>query len=76
MNGAGAAVALAIPVLLTAVPLFVRRRPASRPAVFVSAGVLGVLVVISGFSIGAFYGPSAVALGVAAVLELRRPAAA
>ena len=75
-NGAGVALLLAVPVAIAAFPLVLRGHRGWRGAVWASAGLLCMFFLLTGFSIGAFYWPSVVALGVAAVLERRGPAAA
>lgn len=71
MNGPWAVVVLLIPIAVATGPLLLLRSVPWRAAVFVSAVLLSSLVVLSGFSVGVFYGPSALALGIAALLALR-----
>jgi hypothetical protein len=66
VNGGGAVAALAFPVLVALTPLLVPRRSLRIGA----AAVLGAFTFVSGFSIGLFYFPSAVAMLVAAVLSV------
>lgn len=66
VNGPGALWGLLIPPALAVVPLLVPGAQRLRAATSVSAAALVVLVVLSGFSIGVFYIPSAVAMVVAA----------
>jgi hypothetical protein len=75
-NGAGVAVLLVLPVVIATFPLLLRGHRGWRAAVWASAGVLCMFSLFTGFSIGAFYSPSVLALGVAAVFELLRPPAA
>jgi hypothetical protein len=76
VNGPWAVVVLLIPIAVATGPLLLLRRVRWRTAVFVSTVLLSILVVISGFSVGVFYAPSALALGIAALLELRSGRAA
>lgn len=64
-----AAVVLAIPPLLSASPLFVRRRRARRSITFVAATLLSGLCVLGAMTIGLLFLPSALALWAAAILD-------
>jgi hypothetical protein len=68
-QGAGVLLVLAVPVLLTLLPLLVR--PVAVAAVCTAA--LGLLVVVTGFSIGLLYLPALVAAVVAVGLRMDRP---
>jgi hypothetical protein len=57
VNGAGAFVAVGIPVVISAAPLFV-----SRKARILAGAAMLAFVVIAGMTIGLFYTPSAVIL--------------
>jgi hypothetical protein len=67
VNGPTVYVAVAIPMLLAALPLLFRRPGARRASVRASALLLLAFVLLGGFSIGMFYLPSAVAMGLAAL---------
>jgi hypothetical protein len=56
VNGPTALVAVDIPILLTAIPLFVPRLR------LMAAAVLSVFAIVAGFSIGLFYVPCAILL--------------
>lgn len=64
--GKGIAVALAIPVLISAVPLFLQRTPARKLSQRLAAGLLVIGVMLGAASVGMFYIPSALAMVVAA----------
>jgi hypothetical protein len=69
-QGPGLLVVLAVPVLLTLVPLLLRRRLVA----FACAGLLAAGIVVSGFSIGLYYVPALLtAIGALAVLDAARP---
>ncbi len=65
VNGPWVIVPVMFPVLVVLVPLVVRRKW-SR---IVAAIVIGAFVLISGFSIGMFYLPAAIAMLLAACME-------
>ncbi len=67
-NGPAALVTLIAPVLITLIPLLVRRS-ARRPWLLASAITLTVLCILTGFSIGLLYLRAAVALWIATVLS-------
>ena len=64
-----AAVVLAMPLLLSASPLVVRRRRARRSITFVAATLLSGLCVLGAMTIGLLFLPSALALWAAAILD-------
>ncbi len=64
-----AAVVLAMPLLLSASPLVVRRRRARRSITFVAATLLSSLCVLGAMTIGLLFLPSALALWAAAILD-------
>lgn len=67
INGPRVLIALMIPVLIALMPMLVPKR-----GVRIAAAIaLAFFVLITGFSIGLFYLPSAVTLTVASVLSLR-----
>jgi hypothetical protein len=68
-NGPGVLVVLSVPVLITMIPLLPRRNARRRPWRLASAMLLTVLCILTGFSIGLFYLPAAVALWIAATLS-------
>jgi hypothetical protein len=68
-NGAWVLIPVLLPVLVAAVPC-VFRRWVTR---VISAVVLGVFVLISGFTIGLCYLPAAIAMVVAASRRTRKP---
>jgi hypothetical protein len=77
VNGPAVYGLLAAPVGLAAIPLVLRRYRVWRRAVQATAVLLIAFVLLTGFSVGFFYAPSALAMAVAALKELRRrPAAA
>ncbi len=61
-NGPGALPPLVIPIALVAVPLLVTEGSKRRVATYAGAGALVLFVVLTGFSIGMFYIPSAIAM--------------
>lgn len=71
-NGPGVLVILGAPVLVTLLPLLVRRER-RRSLLFVAAGLLTALCILTGFSIGLFFVPTAVAMWIAASLSYRHP---
>jgi hypothetical protein len=76
VNGPRIGMVLLVPLLLTGVPLVVPGRRGSVMATVLSALALSALVVLTGFSIGLFYLPSALALVVGAWLAVRELAGA
>lgn len=64
-----AAVVLAVPLLLSASPLVVRRRRARRSITFVAATLLSGVCVLGAMTIGLFFLPSALALWAAVILD-------
>jgi hypothetical protein len=75
VNGPGIGVVLLVPLLLTGGPLVVPGRRGSAVATGLSALALTALVILTGFSIGLFYLPSALALLIGAGLAMRELAA-
>jgi hypothetical protein len=76
VNGPGMGLVLLVPLLLTGGPLVVPGRRGSAVATVLSALALTALVILTGFSIGLFYLPSALALLIGAGLAMRELAAA
>ncbi|MGH2374892.1 MAG: hypothetical protein ACRDIC_15695 [bacterium] len=76
VNGAGALVGLVLPLALAVASLLVPGTRWVRVATGLSAAALVGFVVLSGFSIGLFYVPSAIAMVVAAGQQTRARAAA
>ena len=70
------AIALVVPVLLSAFPLFFRRHRAQRSATFAAAVLLTGACALGAMTIGLFYLPGALALWLAAGLDGRAPPAA
>lgn len=64
-----AAVVLALPLLLSASPIVVRRCRARRAITFVAATLLSGLCVLGAMTIGLLFLPSALALWAAAILD-------
>jgi hypothetical protein len=75
-NGPGALPPLVIPIVLVVVPLLVTGASSRRLATYICCGALVPFVVLTGFSIGMFYIPSAIALLFAIGQPPRRQAAA
>jgi hypothetical protein len=71
-DGLDVLVLLAIPVVLTGLPLVFRRPRWRRVALLAASVLLLVLVVLGAASIGLFYLPAAVAMVIAAVVADRR----
>lgn len=69
-NGPSVLVALIAPVLITLMPLLVRRS-VRRPWFLASAITLTFLCILAGFSIGLLYLPAAVALWIATAVSRR-----
>ena len=76
VNGPDAWPPLAIPVAIAVVPLLVPGASRRRVAAHVCAGTLVLFVILGGFSIGAFYAPSAIAMVLAIARRPGRQAAA
>lgn len=70
-NGPRVFVVLAVPGVLAGVPLLLGRASVRRPAAVTSAFLLGGFSLLTGFSVGLFYLPSALAMGLAALGERR-----
>jgi hypothetical protein len=62
VNGPDTYLALAVPIVLTAVPLLVRRGRAGRAIAWASGALLAGFVLLAGFTIGLVYAPGAVAV--------------
>lgn len=63
---------LAVPVVLAAIPVALQRTRYVRGARIVAGTLLMAFVVVTGFSIGLYYLPSAVAMTVAATSGQRQ----
>lgn len=70
-NGPWVLALLAAPVVLAAVPLLLRGRVGQRRSARVSAALLLTFVLLTGFSVGLLYAPSALLMVLAAVLNGR-----
>ena len=73
-NGLSVVFWLAIPVAIAGAAMALNWTSARRPARIVAAVVLVMLVIMTGFSIGLLFGPSALAMLVAAATGGRREA--
>lgn len=72
VNGWTVAPVILLPVALSGLGLAAcRRLPKTRWLLYASALALAAFCIVSGFSVGLFYAPAAVALGVAALLGRR-----
>ena len=66
VGGAGAVIAILLPVLLAALPLAAPSPRSRRALSAVGAALLGVFTVLGAASVGLFYAPAAAALALAA----------
>src|SRR5688500_13194316 len=71
VNGPGVLLPLVLPIALPALALTSGQSRFRRPAFIVGALLLAVFCLVSGFSIGLFYVPAALAMAAAALLSLR-----